>query len=35
LSWSGRKNRPSQKDKWAMGKKREKEGNKDKMKENK
>jgi hypothetical protein len=35
LSWSGRKNGSSQKDKWAMGKKREKEGNKDKMKENK
>jgi hypothetical protein len=35
LSWSGRKNGPSQKDKSAMGKKRENEGNKDKMKENK
>jgi hypothetical protein len=35
LSWFGRKNGPSQKDKWAMGKKREKEGNKGKMKENK
>jgi hypothetical protein len=35
LSWSRRKKGPSQKDKWAMGKKREKEGNKDKMKENK
>jgi hypothetical protein len=35
LSWPERKNGPSQKDKWAMEKKREKEGNKDKMKENK
>jgi hypothetical protein len=35
LSWSGRKNGPNRKDKWAMGKKREKEGNKDKMEENK
>jgi hypothetical protein len=35
LSWSRRKNGPSQKDKWAMEKKMEKEGNKDKTKENK
>jgi hypothetical protein len=25
VGWPGRKNGPSQKDKWAMGKKREKE----------
>jgi hypothetical protein len=35
VSWSGRENGPSQKDKWAMGKKREKEENKEKIKENK
>jgi hypothetical protein len=35
VSWSRRINGPSQKDKWAMGKKWEKEENKEKMKENK
>jgi hypothetical protein len=35
VSWLRRKNGPRQKDKWAMGKKREKEENKEKMKENK
>jgi hypothetical protein len=35
VGWPERKNGPSQKDKWAMGKKREKEENKEKMKENK
>jgi hypothetical protein len=35
VGWPGSKNGPSQKDKWAMGKKREKEENKEKMKENK
>jgi hypothetical protein len=35
VSWSGRKNGPTQKDKWVMGKKSENEENKEKMKENK
>jgi hypothetical protein len=35
VGWPRRKNGSSQKDKWAMGKKREKEENKEKIKENK